>query len=79
MIICSSPLYEYKHNGQTWLIEVPGIGGPCVIKPSGDPYERVPPAQLSLRGCRRPFTESSVVRYPSVSRSNGRGRKQRAL
>lgn len=39
---CSAPLYEYEHGGKTWLIEVPKIGGPWLIKPGGDPYVRFP-------------------------------------
>jgi len=41
--ICSAHRYEYQ--GVT--IEVPGIGGPCVIKVNGDPYWRLTKKQAA--------------------------------
>ena len=30
--ICSAPLYEYTHEGRTWLIECPKYGGPWPVR-----------------------------------------------
>jgi len=39
---------QYLYQGLT--IEVPGIGGPCVVKPNGDIYQRLTKKQAaSLR------------------------------
>jgi len=36
--ICGPRRYEYEGV----IIELGGIGGPCPVKPNGDPYERWP-------------------------------------
>jgi len=36
---------RYLFQGVT--IEVPGIGGPCVVKSSGDPYQRLTKKQAA--------------------------------
>jgi len=41
--ICSGRQHEYKGV----IIEVPGIGGPCVVKPNGDIYQRLTKKQVA--------------------------------
>ncbi len=58
--ICSNRRYLYQ--GVT--IEVPGIGGPCVVKVNGDPYWRLTKKQAAtlLEFCNLPNDESEKYR-----------------
>jgi len=42
--ICSARRYEYRGT----IIEIPGIGGPCVVKPNGDIYQRLTKKQEDI-------------------------------
>jgi len=58
--ICSACQYKYKGT----IIEVHGIGGPCVIKPNGDIYQRLIKKQagILLEFCDLPDEEVNKLR-----------------
>ena len=39
---CTTPEYEYTHDGKTWRFEFSDVGGPWPLRKDGKPWKRAP-------------------------------------
>lgn len=41
-ILCTTPEYEYTHEGRTWRFEYSAWGGPWPLRRDGQPFKNAP-------------------------------------